>query len=265
MKCLRCGEELPDGLNFCPFCGADLTAARAREDDPKDEPNVAEHVCVDREVPAEAPDGQADNAAFEEPSAFNPYSNFTGGGNGFTNVRADAAAREKREVYGARFSSALKEEKEKTREQHAVVFAAEADAAGGPGAQERTKDEEPGFDPYSHNRRKAGQAFTGCPASGSAQVTAPNGPTISVMVPASEAALPPEYRPISMWGYFGYSLLFSIPFVGFILAIVYSFGGTQNINLRNFSRSYFCLFLLGVAVAVLLVIIAAVTGFFYRY
>ncbi len=53
--------------------------------------------------------------------------------------------------------------------------------------------------------------------------------------------IPDEYRPISMWGYFGYEILFSIPCVGFILLLVFSFGGTKNVNLRNFARSYFCL------------------------
>ena len=55
-----------------------------------------------------------------------------------------------------------------------------------------------------------------------------------------ENSIPEEYRPISMWGYFGYEILFSIPFIGFILLLVFSFGGTKNINLRNFARSYFC-------------------------
>ena len=50
--------------------------------------------------------------------------------------------------------------------------------------------------------------------------------------------IPAEYRPISMWGYFGYQLLFSIPVVGFILLIICSF--SRNINKRNFARSYFC-------------------------
>ena len=54
----------------------------------------------------------------------------------------------------------------------------------------------------------------------------------------------PEYQPISMWGYFGYELLFSIPCVGFILLLVFSFGGTKNLNLRNFARSYFCFMIL---------------------
>ena len=52
--------------------------------------------------------------------------------------------------------------------------------------------------------------------------------------------VPEAYRPISMWGYFGYSILFAIPLVGFILICVFSFGGTRNINLRNYARSFFC-------------------------
>ena len=31
----------------------------------------------------------------------------------------------------------------------------------------------------------------------------------------------PEYKPISAWGYFGYSLLFSLPIAGFILLIIF--------------------------------------------
>ena len=59
--------------------------------------------------------------------------------------------------------------------------------------------------------------------------------------------LPYEYKPISMWGYFGYEILFSIPFIGFILLLVFSFGGTKNINtsktiLKNRSKLYFCFY-----------------------
>ncbi len=49
-----------------------------------------------------------------------------------------------------------------------------------------------------------------------------------------------EYRPLGMWEYFGYEILFSIPCVGLIMLLIFSFGGTRNINLRNFARSYFC-------------------------
>ena len=61
-------------------------------------------------------------------------------------------------------------------------------------------------------------------------------------------SIPPEYAPISMWGYFGYELLFAIPCVGFILLIVFSFSAS-NVNLKNFARSYFC-FLIIIAIII---------------
>ena len=67
--------------------------------------------------------------------------------------------------------------------------------------------------------------------------------------------LPYEYKPISMWGYFGYEILFSIPFIGFILLLVFSFGGTKNINLRNFARSYFCLFIIAMIIFIIFFVI----------
>ena len=48
-----------------------------------------------------------------------------------------------------------------------------------------------------------------------------------------------EYQPISMWGYFGYQLLYSIPIIGFIILIINAISH-PNINVRNYSRSFFC-------------------------
>ena len=67
--------------------------------------------------------------------------------------------------------------------------------------------------------------------------------------------VPEEYRPISMWGYFGYSILFSIPFVGIILICIFSFGGSRNINLRNYARSYFCWLLIAVIIFALMLML----------
>ena len=61
--------------------------------------------------------------------------------------------------------------------------------------------------------------------------------------------IPEKYKPIGMWGYFGYELLFALPIIGFILILVFSFGGTQNINVRNFARSYFCVLIIGLIIA----------------
>lgn len=68
--------------------------------------------------------------------------------------------------------------------------------------------------------------------------------------------IPVEYQPISAWGYLGWNLLFSIPLVGFIMLIVFALGGTRNINLRNYARSYFCIFLL----MIIIIAILALTG-----
>ena len=49
----------------------------------------------------------------------------------------------------------------------------------------------------------------------------------------------PRFRPLSPWAYFGYSLLFAIPFAGFIILIVLCFNDS-NINRRSYARSFFC-------------------------
>ena len=72
--------------------------------------------------------------------------------------------------------------------------------------------------------------------------------------------LPEEYRPISMWGYFGYQILFSIPIIGFILLLVFSFGGTQNKNLKNYARSYFCFMILAIILVAIIVAVTVSTG-----
>ncbi len=62
--------------------------------------------------------------------------------------------------------------------------------------------------------------------------------------------IPYEYRPISMWGYFGYTILFCIPILGLILALVWSFGA-GNVKLRNFARTQFCvLIIIGIVLGV---------------
>lgn len=63
----------------------------------------------------------------------------------------------------------------------------------------------------------------------------------------------------------GYEILFSIPIVGFIVLLVFSFGGTKNVNLRNFARSYFCFLIVIVIFAIIVAIIggAAAVGAAY--
>ena len=82
-----------------------------------------------------------------------------------------------------------------------------------------------------------------------------------VAQPIQEGNLPEEYRPISMWGYLGYQILFAIPCVGFILILVFSFGGSRNINLRNFARAYLLAFVIGLVLVGIIIAIFGVAFF----
>lgn len=74
--------------------------------------------------------------------------------------------------------------------------------------------------------------------------------------------IPEEYIPISMWGYVGYMVLFSIPCVGLIMLLIYSFGATKKINLRNFARSYLCIYVIAFVLGFLFTLLggAAMSG-----
>ena len=105
-----------------------------------------------------------------------------------------------------------------------------------------------------------------CANCGATAEPAPSSPVPSYNNPT--ANIPPEYRPLGAWAYFGLSLLFCIPIVGFIFLIVFSFNGS-NINRRNFARSYWCAWLI---IGILLLVIfglgltgAAVIGSSYYY
>lgn len=68
----------------------------------------------------------------------------------------------------------------------------------------------------------------------------------------TEEQLPAKYRPLGAWAYFGWSLLFTcVPF-GFIVAIIFAVGKTENINLRNFARSMFCFLVVWAIILLLL-------------
>lgn len=60
-----------------------------------------------------------------------------------------------------------------------------------------------------------------------------------------------RFRPISAWGYVGYSILFSIPVLGFILLIVFSYN-SGHINRRSFARSILCMMLVGIIISAIL-------------
>ncbi len=68
--------------------------------------------------------------------------------------------------------------------------------------------------------------------------------------------LPYKYRPIGAWGYVGYSILYSIPVIGWLFLLVFAISG-GNIARRSFARSYFAKFLI---VLIILVVVILVFG-----
>ncbi|MFV0484799.1 MAG: ABC transporter permease [Candidatus Saccharimonadales bacterium] len=59
----------------------------------------------------------------------------------------------------------------------------------------------------------------------------------------SNKKLPTEYRPLSMWEYFGYNVLYSIPLIGWIFMIIFAID-SSNINRRNYTRSFFVIYII---------------------
>lgn len=68
---------------------------------------------------------------------------------------------------------------------------------------------------------------------------------------------PDVFKPLSPWVYFGLSILFSLPVVGFIFLIIFSVSDA-NINRRNFARSYWCIYVI-IAVAAVVAVASGVT------
>lgn len=64
--------------------------------------------------------------------------------------------------------------------------------------------------------------------------------------------LPEKYQPLSPWSYFFLRILFNVPIIGFIFLIIFSLTD-DNINRRNFARSYFCIYIIILVVIIVLV------------
>lgn len=64
-------------------------------------------------------------------------------------------------------------------------------------------------------------------------------------------AIPPQYKPLSPWAYLGYQILFTIPLVGLIALIIFALNN-DNVNRRNFARSYFCVLVIAIVLVVII-------------
>lgn len=70
-------------------------------------------------------------------------------------------------------------------------------------------------------------------------------------VPLTMTQLPPALKPLGVWGFVGYTLLFMIPLVGLVALLVFACGGTGRVCLKHYARGYL------LAVVLLLAVLAA--------
>ncbi len=69
----------------------------------------------------------------------------------------------------------------------------------------------------------------------------------------TEANLPEKLKPLSPWAYVGYMLLFSmLPCAGLIIALVFAFSDSGNVNRKNFSRGYLLMMLLSLVITIII-------------
>ena len=85
------------------------------------------------------------------------------------------------------------------------------------------------------------------------------GQGVTIINQNASGAIPPEYKPISVWGYIGYNLLFSIPLIGLIMLFVMGFGN-QNINVKNYAKSMLLVYLIVIIIYIILIIFAFLSG-----
>lgn len=72
-------------------------------------------------------------------------------------------------------------------------------------------------------------------------------------------AVPPEYQPMSPWGFFGWEIVYSIPIVGFIFLIINSIKKT-NLSRRNWTLHFWIPAMIAAVVGVIVLIVALITG-----
>jgi len=66
--------------------------------------------------------------------------------------------------------------------------------------------------------------------------------------------------PFSTGGFFLVQLALMIPFVNFILLLVFAFGGSVNVNLQNYSRAILIWMLIGIGLSLILGVVGAIAA-----
>ena len=271
MKCARCGVENRETAKFCRECGAKLEPVS----------NMAASVDTDQTVLLNSDDESAnipqasaeqektvlldtDNAAKDTPDVVSTAEHVMQGVIGARKSVASAVSANVCPSCGASTNpGAMFCRKCGCNLQEA---AKNSEAAGKSGdenfARNNAREETTAFADSDVSANGAGvEDWRESVVSYAQTQTQNNAPGGSFAAPngmiMTEDQLPERFRPLGAWAYFGWTILFSLPIAGLIIAIVFAVKKDGNVNLRNFARSMFCVY---VIIGILLLLTMGTAG-----
>lgn len=218
MFCEECGTQVKDDAKFCPNCGANLTEGDIRKNDVKTFVLGTHEEREKRKAFIERQMEKSKKIVSEQMK------------NGKRILSEQKKRMDEERIQQRIEKDARREIEEKAKQEAMIKIQKEREEQAK--FQQEDKENQQTNRNYYQNTQTVEENFQGMKNDGR------------------------DYTPISMWGYFGYNILFWIPLIGTILALVFAFGGTKNINLRNYARSQFCTQIL--AVIIFLIIFGSV-------
>ncbi len=226
MFCIKCGTQVEDDVKFCPNCGANLAEEDINKNDVKTFLLGTQEERERKKAFIKAQMEKGKKTVFEQME------------NGKKALSEQKKKMEEQRIQQKAEADARRELEEKARQEAMSRMQKER--------EEQAKYQQQTQENYHSSYQQTYQQSQ-------YQNTQPTGQNYGGIGNDGR-----DYTPISMWGYFGYNILFWIPLIGIILVLVFAFGGTRNVNLRNYARSQFCSLIL--AVIILLVVFGSVGG-----
>ena len=78
--------------------------------------------------------------------------------------------------------------------------------------------------------------------------------------PQNYGSVPANRQPLGIGSYIGMFILTAIPIVGFIMLMVWAFGGGVNLNKKNYARASLILSLIAIGISLMITLIIVVVG-----
>lgn len=221
MKCSNCGVELPEGSKFCSECGTEQDLS---------------FFCMKCGTKIEYGEKFCPNCgeSFEERKiTASDIKTFVIGTEEERRKRAEAIKGQVNKAGEAIKNQKKKWDEEQIRREAEAQVKREAEEKARQEAIEKARLE-------LEEKMKNGEVVIQVDNVESNTENTANNQPVNNGIPIRDYDPSKDYNPIGMWGYFLYGIIFAIPVVGWIIALIFALGGTNNIHLRNYARSMFC-------------------------